>query len=167
MDNCRFDNLTREVATRTDRRTAVKAFAGGLAALAALARIELGLAQEGEVGIESNCTLNGNRCREDRECCSLRCRQSNGRKRCKCAGSGASCRADAGCCNGYCRGSDNTCRCIPNDNDTPCNTNSDCCSSNCRNNRCRCIERANRCSTTSQCCGGLTCKNRDGRNYCL
>ena len=35
MDNCRFDNLTRVIAERADRRTAVKRFAGGIAALAA------------------------------------------------------------------------------------------------------------------------------------
>ena len=154
MDNCRFDNLTRAIATQADRRTAVKRFAGGIATLAALARVELGLAQDGEVGIESSCTFNGDRCRKDSQCCSQRCRH----KECKCADAGDKCRADAGCCKGYCRGSDNTCRCIPNNSGKACKGNGDCCSKNCANGTCKCVKRAELCKTDNQCCSGLKCK---------
>jgi hypothetical protein len=168
MDNCRFDNLTREIATRADRRTALKALAGGIAALATLVRVELGLAQE--VGIQADCTFNGNACRRDSQCCSLNC---NRRNRCKCAGAGARCQTDAGCCTGYCRGATPTCRCIPNDSPVACQTHGDCCSRNCRNGTCRCIQRGDLCRSSSQCCnesrcpnGDCTCKLVSGRQIC-
>jgi hypothetical protein len=150
VDNCRFDNLTRVIAEQADRRTAVKRFAGGLAALAALARAELGSAQD--VTIQSGCTLNGDNCRRARECCSKNCRN----KECQCAGFGNDCRADAGCCKGSCN--NGTCKCISNGSSKSCNVSGDCCSKNCDGGTCRCIARANSCSTSSQCCSGLTCK---------
>lgn len=154
MDNCRFDNLTRVIATQADRRTAVKRFAGGIAALAALARVELGFAQDGEVGIESSCTFNGDRCRRDSQCCSLRCKK----RECKCAATGDRCRADAGCCKGFC-GGDSKCRCIPNNSNKACSGDGDCCSRNCVNSVCKCIKRAEACRTDGQCCPGLRCRD--------
>ncbi len=166
MDNCRFDNLTRMVAVQADRRTAVKAFAGGIAALATLARVELGLAQGGDVGIESHCELNGARCRRDGQCCSLKCKKRSGsnRGRCKCASRGAGCKAAAGCCTGYC--ASGTCSCIPNNNNAPCGTNSDCCSSNCEEttSTCKCVPHLEPCRTSSQCCSGRTCKTVQGHS---
>src|SRR5918993_1433001 len=138
MDNCRFDNLTRTIARQANRRTAVKGLAGGIAALATLVRAELGVAQE--VGIESNCNFNGDRCKSDRQCCSLKCR----RHECKCAAFTEKCKADAGCCKGFC-GSDNRCRCIPNNSNKACNKDGDCCSRNCVNTECKCIKRAESC----------------------
>ena len=151
MDNCRFDNLTREIAAHTDRRTAVKRLAGGLAALAALARADLGLAQD--VGIESSCTLNGDKCKKDKQCCSLKCKK----KKCKCTDIGEKCKADAGCCKGFC-GSDNKCRCIPNNSGKACKGDNDCCSKTCVNTVCKCVKRAESCRSDNQCCPGLKCK---------
>src|SRR3954468_978079 len=110
MDDCRFDNLTRVIAEQADRRTAVKRFTGGLAALAALARVELGFAQGGDVGIEVNCTPPGHGCKKSNQCCSLNCKKKKkhhgGKKKgkCKCVGAGHSCKADIGCCKGVCHG---------------------------------------------------------------
>ena len=156
MDNCRFDNWTRMVARQENRRTAVKGLAGGIAALATLVRVELGFAQDGEVGIESNCIFNGDRCRRDHQCCSQICKNHN----CKCADAGEDCRADAGCCKGFCRGSDNTCRCIPNNSGKACKADGDCCSKNCENDKCKCVKRAELCRNDDQCCPGLKCQGR-------
>jgi hypothetical protein len=155
MDNCRFDNLTRVIAAQADRRTAVKRFAGGLAALAALARVELGFAQDVEGEIK--CLDNGSRCRRSGQCCSLKCRRRRGRKRgrCKCAGSGADCKADIGCCTGVCRSG--TCRC-GNTTDF-CTNDNDCCSNNCSSGKCLCITKNQRCNSSANCCSGLTCKS--------
>ena len=63
MDDCRFDNWTRMVAGKSDRRTAVEGLAGGAAALLTLARAELGIAQESDVALEAECRVNGAKCR--------------------------------------------------------------------------------------------------------
>jgi hypothetical protein len=167
MDNCRFDNLTRIVAAQADRRTALKGFAGDLAALATLARVELGFAQEGEVGIEIKCLSNNKKCRRSSQCCSLKCsgarRGKQGKRRrgrCKCVGRGDACRADIGCCTGVCRNGNCACG---NTNDF-CTGNNDCCSNSCVSGQCGCITSNQRCTTSSQCCSGLTCQ---GGGFCL
>jgi hypothetical protein len=157
MDNCRFDNLTRVIAVQADRRTAVKALAGTVAALATLARAELGFAQI-EVGIEVDCRDNGERCRRDDQCCSLKCKKKNGKKRCKCAGTDSPCKADIGCCQGICDDVDNTCRC--GNTDEFCNNDNDCCSNDCSEERkCKCIKDNERCADSNNCCGTSTCKD--------
>ena len=116
MDDCRFDNWARIV----DRRTAVGGFAGGLAALLALGKAQLGIAQEDDVEIDANCRVNGRQCRRNRQCCSNKCRKRG--------------QNNADCCSRRCRSG--KCRCVPR-NDR-CNDNRACCSGNCgRDGFCR------------------------------
>src|SRR5262245_2350968 len=91
MDDCRFDGLTRLLANGSSRRTALRAFAVGLAgsAMAALG---------GEAGAKDKigrCGEPGTRCKQDREgdngCCSGSCCQGT------CCGENAAC-TDQGCC---------------------------------------------------------------------
>jgi hypothetical protein len=159
MDNCRFDNWTRMVAGKSDRRTAVMGLAGGAAALLTLIRAELGIAQESDVvALEAACRDNGARCRRDNNCCSLNCkrgRRGGGRRRgrCKCAEEGNSCRADSGCCSGVCRGGN--CECgLQGDF---CNGDNDCCSNRCSGQKCQCIKQGDRCDADNECCGNNTC----------
>jgi hypothetical protein len=162
MDNCRFDNLTRMVAARADRRTAVKAFAGGLATLATMARIELGFAQEGDVGTEIRCKSTGLQCRRDSQCCSLSCKKrkrTSKRGRCRCVGRGDACKADVGCCTGVCRSG----KCACGNTDDFCTGDNDCCSNSCVSGKCACITLNQRCGSSGNCCSNYTCKN----GYCL
>ena len=121
MDECRFDNWTRMLGALQDRRVAVKELAAVGAALASLAKLDLGLAQEDEVSIEG-CRGGGVSCRRNRQCCSGRChrrgrnrrrrkddRDNNKRNRrreddgtCRCQGNGKPCNKDAACCKGRC-----------------------------------------------------------------
>src|SRR4051812_48219187 len=156
MDNCRFDNLTRMIAAQADRRTAVKALAGTVAAIATVARVELGFAQD-EVGIEVDCKPNGERCHTDDDCCSIHCKKKNGKKKCKCAGTGADCKADIGCCKGICDNGNKKCRC--GNTDEFCNNDNDCCSNDCSGGKCKCISENNRCGISGNCCGSLTCQD--------
>jgi hypothetical protein len=135
VDDCRFDNWTRMVAGKSDRRTAVMGLAGGAAALLTLVRAELGIAQESGVDLEAECQVNGSKCRKDGNCCSLKCQKKGrrGRRRgkCVCAGQGANCKADRGCCSGLCRSGNCDC----GDKGDLCNNDADCCSRRCDNNR--------------------------------
>ena len=153
MDECRFDNWTRMFSGLADRRSAVKGLAGSAAALLTLAKVELGLAQEGEVGIEGNCKINSARCNKDRECCSKKCKKKRrGRKgKCVCASEGQGCKRDEGCCSGLCKGTQCACG-LKGDG---CRKNGDCCSNICKNdNKCDCIKQGNRCDRGNQCCSG-------------
>ena len=149
MDDCRFDNWTRMFAGETTRRRAVKGLAGSAAALALLARAELGLTQEGEVSIEANCRGNGAKCSKNQNCCSKKCK----RGKCKCAGAKEGCKRDKGCCSGVCR--DGRCQC--GDRGDFCNNNSDCCSNTCRSGKCECVGSGDRCNANRECCGSSTC----------
>jgi hypothetical protein len=164
MDNCRFDNWTRKIAAQSDRRTAVKGFAGGIAALATLARVELGLAQEGDVGVEVKCRVNGDGCQQPSQCCSLRCKKRRRRDKghCKAALPGQPCQADVGCREGVCRGGVCTC----GTKDDFCTSSDDCCSNNCVSGKCQCIGENNRCNASSECCGSRTCRTVNGKNIC-
>jgi hypothetical protein len=158
MDNCRFDNWTRIIAAQTDRRTAVKGFAGGIAALATLARVELGFAQDGDVGVEVKCNVNGQQCKNASQCCSLRCkkrRRRDSRGNCKAALAGQPCKADIGCEKGVCRNG----ACVCGTTNDFCTTNDDCCSNNCLSGKCKCIGENDRCGSGGNCCGSTTCKN--------
>ena len=144
MDECRFDNWTRMLGALQGRRAAVKELAAAGAALAALAKLDLGLAQEDEVSIEG-CRGGGASCGRNNQCCSKKCnrkgkrnrrkndrkndRDKKGRRRddgvCRCQGNGKPCRKDAACCRGRCDQNSRRCRCIPR-NDL-CQSNQDCC----------------------------------------
>ena len=60
MDDCRFDNWTRMLGALQDRRAALKEMVAAGVALVALARADLGLAQD-EALIEG-CGLSGDPC---------------------------------------------------------------------------------------------------------
>ncbi|MGH2618366.1 MAG: hypothetical protein ACRDJC_24310 [Thermomicrobiales bacterium] len=151
MDDCRFDNWTRTLVEKADRRTAVKGLAGGAAALLTLARAELGLAQSGDVTIEDNCKGNNAKCRKDKECCSKKCKKK-GRKgrdgKCECAGAGQGCKRDQGCCSGKCQGT----QCVCGDKGDRCRNDRDCCSNVCRDGNCRCVRQGDRCNRNNECC---------------
>jgi hypothetical protein len=150
VDECRFDSWTRLVGAKTDRRGAVKGLAGGGAALLALARVELGIAQEADVGIERNCRDNSSRCRRDNQCCSFRCnrRRKKRRGRCRCAREDNRCQGDSACCAGVCRSG--RCRCGRTSDF--CDNDGDCCSRQCHGDRCRCGRRGDRCDRDEGCC---------------
>ena len=154
MDDCRFDNWTRMVAGKSDRRTAVMGLAGGAAALLTLVRAELGIAQESGVDLEADCQVNGSKCRKDGNCCSFKCQKKGrrGRRRgkCVCAGQGANCKADRGCCSGLCRSGNCDC----GDKGDLCSNDADCCSHRCENGACRCAQRNDRCDSNRGCCSG-------------
>ncbi len=148
MDDCRFDNWTRMLGKLQDRRAALKEMAGAGAALVALARADLGLAQElgaeGDVGALA-CGFTNETCSRASQCCSGKCSNSTkrnctkkkGKKKkcrndnvdgvCGCRDSGESCSVAASCCRGICSSS-GTCRCSV-DGDR-CNTSDDCCNRN-------------------------------------
>jgi hypothetical protein len=124
-----------------DRRVAVKELAATGAALVALARADLGLAQEDDV-IAEGCRGGGVSCRRNNQCCSGKCKRKRRKKRnrndndnrkrrkkddgvCRCLGNGKSCNKDAACCKGRCDPDSKRCRCIPR-NDI-CNRDDDCC----------------------------------------
>ena len=149
MDECRFDNLTRMMASLKDRRAALRDMTGAGLALVSLARADLGLAAEDDVLIEG-CRLSGEKCDKDHQCCSNDCRgakkkkkkknDKNGNKKnrrkegeCRCKGEGDSCSKDAACCRGYCNKNDGRCRCVP-DNNT-CNRDQDCCRGSCKSDK--------------------------------
>lgn len=161
MDDCRFDNWTRMVSGQANRRTAVKGFAGGLAALATLARAELGIAQSADVTLEgNNCKANDDQCRGDNECCSKKCKKKRKARKgkCVCAGAGAGCLRDQGCCSGKCNGT----QCVCSNKDDICRNDSDCCSKICLNQKCGCVKQGNRCNAGNECCSG-TC---NGNGFC-
>jgi hypothetical protein len=143
MDDCRFDNWTRMIGKLQDRRAALKDLAGAGVALVALARADLGFAQEKGVLIEG-CRLSGDPCSRNSQCCSDICKgrkrkQRNGkgengnRRRnrdtgtCECRGSGKNCRQDAACCEGRCDPNEGVCRCVGANG--ACNVDNDCCGS--------------------------------------
>jgi hypothetical protein len=148
MDECRFDNWTRMLGAIKDRRTALREFAAAGLALTALARADLGFAQEGDVLVEG-CRLSGERCDRGKQCCSGDCssrrkkkktggRNSGGggrrgRRRpqgeCRCLGNGKNCRKDAACCKGRCDPGELRCRCVPSNE--RCIKDDDCCRGNC------------------------------------
>ena len=152
MDECRFDNLTRVFSAIRDRRAAVKELAGAGAAVLALARADLGFAQEDDVLVEG-CQRNGARCSRDNQCCSNKCHRKRRKKRnrdhdgdnrkqrredgeCRCLKAGRSCRKDAACCKGRCDPNDRRCRCVPNED--ICNKDDDCCDRRkCENDLCK------------------------------
>ena len=150
MNDCRFDNWTRAFVSKIDRRSATMQFAGAAAAVVALAQAELGFAQDSAVDLERNCTVNGNRCRRDNQCCSFRCRKRRrqSRGKCQCAGAGARCQRDNGCCSGVCRSG----KCDCGDRGDFCNNDSDCCSRRCESGSCRCGRRGDRCNNNRGCC---------------
>jgi hypothetical protein len=145
VDDCRFDNWTRLVAT-SDRRTAVRGIAGSMAALALLARANLGLAED-TVVLEANCKGTGGKCKQNKQCCSKKC---NKKGKCVCAGAGAGCKRDNGCCSGKCKGT----QCVCGDKGDLCKNDSDCCSKDCANGHCRCVKQGNRCNDNKVCCSG-------------
>lgn len=159
MDECRFDNLTRVFSAIRDRRMAIKEMAGAGAAVLALARADLGFAQEDDVLIEG-CRLTGERCGRNNQCCSDKCNRRRRRRRkndrdgggdnrnrrrrrrrrdngkCGCLGNGKKCNKDAACCKGRCEPGERRCRCVPA-NDI-CNRSDDCCGNReCRNGFCK------------------------------
>ena len=152
MDDCRFDNWTRMVSGQTDRRKAVTGIAGGVAALLALARAELGIAQDADVTIENNCKGSDAKCRKNKECCSKKCQKKRrGRQgKCVCAGVDQGCKRDQGCCSGKCNGT----QCVCGDQGDRCRKDGDCCSNVCSDQRCRCIRQGDRCNRSNECCSG-------------
>jgi hypothetical protein len=152
VDDCRFDNWTRMISGRADRRTAVKGLAGGAAALATLVRAELGLAQDADVALERNCKVTGANCQNNRDCCSKKCRKKGRKKgrpgKCECAGAGQGCKRDAGCCSGKCQGT----QCVCGDRGDFCRKDGDCCSKICRDGNCRCVRQGDRCNQNKECC---------------
>ena len=164
MDDCRFDNWTRMVAGKRDRRTTVMGIAGGAAALLTLARAELGIAQESDVDLEAECRDNGERCRRDSNCCSVNCKvrrrrggrgrtRRSRRGRCQCAQQGDRCKRDIGCCSGICR----TGNCDCGLQGEFCSSDNDCCSNNCSGQKCQCVKRGDRCTGDRECCGNNRC----------
>jgi hypothetical protein len=155
LDDCRFDNLTRIMAGESDRRTTVRKLAAGAAALAMLARAELGLAEGADVALEANCKGNNAKCKKDKDCCSKKCTNKG---KCQCAGNNAPCKRDNGCCSGTCKSG----KCECGDKGDYCKNNSDCCSKTCRDHKCRCIKGGNRCGENKECCS-RKCSN----GFCL
>jgi hypothetical protein len=166
MDDCRFDNWTRLIGGETDRRSAVKGFAGGVAALLTMARAELGLAQDADLVVEAkNCKATNGKCQKDNDCCSLNCKLKKKKKKnkkekgtCKCSGQGNRCKRDSGCCNGVCRSG--TCDC--GEEDDFCSDDGDCCSRKCENGSCRCGRQGDRCNDNRACCSN-SC---NGNGFC-
>jgi hypothetical protein len=153
VDDCRFDNWTRALVEKTDRRSAVRGMAAGAAALLTLARAEIGLAQEADVVLEANCKGNNGKCKKDKECCSKKCQKG----KCQCAGAKAPCKRDNGCCSGVCRSG----KCECGDKGDFCNNDSDCCSKLCRDGKCRCVRGGDRCTDNKECCS-----NRCSSGFC-
>jgi hypothetical protein len=143
MDTCRFDNWTRKFGDLRTRRAAVGHLAAVGAAFVGLARLEMGLADAAQVGVE-DCKLTDAECTTKSQCCSNICagfhkeqckRRKNGKKKrncgkkvgtCRCARAGQTCSRSAGCCNGYCDPNRSICACVPNGD--LCNEDDDCCS---------------------------------------
>lgn len=143
MDECRFDNWTRMLGALQNRRAALKEMVATGAALVALARADLGFAQEEDALIEG-CRLSGDPCSRKKQCCSNICKGRRRRRRrddrdgdrnrrrdrdsgtCGCRGNGKSCTKDAACCGGRCDPNDGVCRCVGANG--VCNVDSDCCS---------------------------------------
>ena len=145
MDSCRFDNWTRMFGALRSRRAAFGEIAAAGGALLALARLDLGLAAEGNVGVE-DCRLTDEECTRKTQCCSGICsgfkkqernRKNNGKRNrknrrdrrvgtCRCARGGQSCTRSSGCCRGWCDPNSNICSCVPLGG--LCNENEDCCS---------------------------------------
>ena len=142
MDDCRFDNWTRMLGALQDRRAVLKEMAPAALALVALARADLGFAQED--ALIEGCRLTGDPCSKDTNCCSNICkgrnrrrrdgrRDSDGRRRrrdrdtgtCGCRDNGRSCTKDAACCGGRCDPNDRVCRCVGANG--ICNEDTDCC----------------------------------------
>jgi hypothetical protein len=138
MDDCRFDNWTRMLGALQDRRAALKEMMAAGVALTALARADLGFAQD-DVLIEG-CRLSGDSCSRKDQCCSNICqgrerrrrRDDDGRRRrdrdtgtCGCRGNGKSCTKDAACCAGHCDLNEGVCRCAGANES--CGDDSDCC----------------------------------------
>lgn len=152
MDDCRFDNWTRMLGALQDRRTALKEVAAAGAALVALAKADLGFAQEeGDDVLAEGCRRENESCSRNNQCCSEKCKRKrrrgggggkNGKRRrndrdgrCTCLKAGRSCRKDAACCKGRCDPNDRRCRCVPNRD--ICNKDDDCCGNkNCNNGFC-------------------------------
>lgn len=99
MENRRFDHLTKSVAARGTRRTALRLL-GGSALATGLARLGLSPAA-GQVGTEddrdANCRGRCDNCERDGQCCSEQC--EGGRCQCKQRGR---CSHDRACCSGRC-----------------------------------------------------------------
>lgn len=116
MDERRFDDLARALATRAPRRALLAALAG---AAFAPARAALGgTVSAQEVGTAA-CLGIGARCGRRRQpncgdCCSgFAARQQNGQRRCACRPDGGTCRRDDQCCSGLCCVVDGRRICIP------------------------------------------------------
>ena len=80
MDDCRFDNWTRMLGALQDRRAALKEMAAAALALTALARADLGFAQEEDALVEG-CRLSGDECSRKSQCCSNICHGRRRRRR--------------------------------------------------------------------------------------
>ena len=122
MDSKRFDEITKELTTSTDRRTVLKRLAGG--ALGGL------LALRGAEEAAAACKANNKECTRDGQCCSLNCRRGE----CRCARLQERCKSAKGCCQGgdatVCAtinglSGDRCCREL----DKECNVANDCCGS--------------------------------------
>ena len=99
MDQTRFEALTRQIATASTRRAAIKVLA---AALAAPLLVHLGQEQAAAIPIV-NCKAPGKRCDSDHRCCSGNCRKGI----CTCAKKGHQCWAPLEgslCCSQRCSG---------------------------------------------------------------
>src|SRR5262249_36318768 len=122
---------------------------GAGAALASLARADLGFAAEDDVLIEG-CRLSGEGCSRNKQCCSNKCNRHRHKKKhrndttnnghrhhhhkkntgeCQCLDTGKSCRKDAACCRGYCDKNAFECKCVPSNES--CHSDNDCCRGHC------------------------------------
>jgi hypothetical protein len=101
VEHRRFDHLTKSVAARGSRRSALRLL-GGSALAAGLARLGLRPAAAAPVGTadywDTNCRGRCAQCDRDGQCCSGRCQGGV----CKCKRRG-SCFDDRACCSGRCR----------------------------------------------------------------
>lgn len=97
MDEARFDRLTKLLAVAPNRRRLLAALAGGglVSAFGSVAWAQP----------DPTCRSAGTRCRRDADCCSARCRTTDGRRSCGCSRiaranePGGLCNRAADCCN--------------------------------------------------------------------
>ena len=97
MDGRSFDALARTVSEAASRRSMVKGLAGG--GLTAVLSLLGGRGVVAKVGTEGLCRAPTQKCRNNGQCCSARCRKGI----CQCQPKGDPCQFPVFCCGGRCK----------------------------------------------------------------
>ena len=96
MDQDRFDDLTRALASTTSRRTVLKTLAGSAAGgLLALLGVH-------EAAADDTCKPTGKKCRKGAQCCSGNCEAGVCAPACTPSGLQQLCSSPEECCSGFC-----------------------------------------------------------------